>query len=1144
MSDIEKVPDDRKNVWVSSGTIAPVPHVWVSSGTTIVNIEKLLDYRMDSPTVANPDGTFSTSFSGSTVVSGPGDTVFGNYSQALSLGNNGNAMCVISSLAVDTSQFCINVVFNAVDTVEARQNIVESDLIRFQIYLSKASSAENFNLETIIKPKNHDWGGSDTLFKQELSLNKWYAISLVYDLDTLALFIDNKLISLHAFPDGLIEKQTEGNLYFGSDWDDKTDHFSGQLAAFQWYNGIPSDLANLLKNEKSSSVEWDITYKYEECKKINSFVIGARTQPITALSEIGAYIQHYENCAIMYPPRLDYQVYGTYIKNGILHYEAFEMHGPIYFKYKSLANPQLLGYLTCDESNTIKVRGRKSMFSKGGIYYSDNTGAQLVTDKIYAEYVNLGEPEVLGLPTADQKVITNGLEQEFQNCRFYYKNGDPKAFEVHGLILGTYLATGGVSKWGFPTANQKVITNGLEQEFENCRFYYKNGNPKAFEVHGLILDTYLATGGVSKWGFPTADQKVIANGLEQEFQNCRFYYKNGDPKAFEVNGRILDTYLATGGVSKWGFPTTDQKVIANGIEQEFQKCRFYYKNGDSKAFKVQDWILAKYLATGGVSSWGFPIEDQNAINHGLEQEFQKCRFYYNIGYLNAFEVHGLILEAYLATGGVSTWGFPIEDQMVIANGFDQWFQNCMFCYKNGDTKAFEVHGCILGPYLATGGVSKWGFPTANQKVITNGLEQEFQNCKFYYKNGDPKAFEVHGGILGTYLATGGVSTWGFPTADPYVITNGIEQVFQNCRFYYKNGDPKAFEVHGGILSTYLSTGGVSKWGFPTADQKVITNGLEQEFQNCKFYYRNGDPKAFEVHGLILGTYLATGGVSKWGFPTTDQKIIANGFEQEFQNCRFYNKNGDSKAFEVHGGILAKYLATGGVSTWGFPVSNESDVMVGNNIVGKYSEFENCTIYWSESTGAFEVNGDIRERYRGIRGPASDLGFPTSDEINIPNYSGPGRMNTFQKGSILWYGNYNSIVIARPFKIFIGVIDTIEQEGTFMGQNDLYIKTLQLRQNGTPIFTKKLPENMKSWDNKNIINLNYTIPQLITPNIATMRIELFIEIWEDDDGSTGGDDFMGKYSKTLESANAWGLRDNQGRYNVKFDYVKSLTWSII
>jgi hypothetical protein len=615
----------------------------------------LIDFKLDSATTANPDGSLSTSFTGATVVAGPGTTTIGDFPSALDLGAAGKAACNISTIVPNLKQFCIHVVFNAKGPVNARQNLIESNMIPFAIYLAKGSTANNCNLVTSVKPKNHNWNGPDTLFKKVLAINKWYTASLVYDYDTAALFLDGELVSVHAFPSGNIEKLTGNKLFFGTWVDGARDHFNGKMAAFQLYDGIPEELENLL-DEQRNHAEWFITYKSEAFKK--SYNIGERTKAIEYISSTGAHIQHYTNCAIMF-----HNVLGT----------AFEMHGSIYTKYKAMPDLKTLGYLVTDESDTTKPGGKKSLFSKGGIYWSSGTGAHPVFNKIYSEYENLGE--------------------------------------------------------------------------------------------------------------------------------------------------------------------------------------------------------------------------------------------------------------------------------------------------------------------------------------------------------------------------------------------------------------------------------------------------------SKF----------------------------WGFPIKDQKTITGGFEQEFQNCRFYHKNGDPKAHEVHGSILTKFISSGATTKWGFPQTNESDVKRDSVVIGKFSQFEGCTIFWSSASGAFEVHGDIRKKYLDMKGPLSDLGFPTSDETDIPNYAGSGKANSFQKGSILWYGNYNSIKIARPYKLYIGRIDSKESEGLGRGQNDLYIKKIKVTEGSTVLYEARRPSS-GDWGGKNIVNVDFTIPKLITPNKLNVKVRFYLNIWESD-APTNADDHMGTYEIVLEAANAWGLTHNEGVYNVAFGKIRSLTWAV-
>jgi len=65
--------------------------------------------------------------------------------------------------------------------------------------------------------------------------------------------------------------------------------------------------------------------------------------------------------------------------------------------------------------------------------------------------------------------------------------------------------------------------------------------------------------------------------------------------------------------------------------------------------------------------------------------------------------------------------------------------------------------------------------------------------------------------------------------------------------------------------------------------------------------------------------------------------------------------------------------------------------------GRYRPYVGGAIYWSPSTGAHEVHGDIQRRYLALGGSRSVLGLPTSDESPVTG----GVSNTFQYGAIMW-----------------------------------------------------------------------------------------------------------------------------------------------
>jgi hypothetical protein len=95
-----------------------------------------------------------------------------------------------------------------------------------------------------------------------------------------------------------------------------------------------------------------------------------------------------------------------------------------------------------------------------------------------------------------------------------------------------------------------------------------------------------------------------------------------------------------------------------------------------------------------------------------------------------------------------------------------------------------------------------------------------------------------------------------------------------------------------------------------------------------------------------------------------------------------NMGSAAGAYEVHGAIGAHYGALGGSgSVLGYPTTDETATPDG---VGRYNHFEAGSIYWTPSTGAYEVHGLIRQFWaeHGWERNAS-LGYPISDEL-IPD----------------------------------------------------------------------------------------------------------------------------------------------------------------
>lgn len=162
----------------------------------------------------------------------------------------------------------------------------------------------------------------------------------------------------------------------------------------------------------------------------------------------------------------------------------------------------------------------------------------------------------------------------------------------------------------------------------------------------------------------------------------------------------------------------------------------------------------------------------------------------------------------------------------------------------------------------------------------------------------------------------------------------------------------------------------------SAEIPAANGGLKQEFQNGTIYWhtRTG---AFEVHGAIRARWLALGGEgSAFGYPTSDETATPDGVGRlnNFENASVF-WHPSAGAFEVHGLIRARWLAMGGTSSiLGYPTTNEQTTPDG---IGRYNHFQKGSIYWTPATGAHEVYGAIRARWAELRWERGFLGFPTA-----------------------------------------------------------------------------------------------------------------------------------------------------------------------
>jgi hypothetical protein len=114
------------------------------------------------------------------------------------------------------------------------------------------------------------------------------------------------------------------------------------------------------------------------------------------------------------------------------------------------------------------------------------------------------------------------------------------------------------------------------------------------------------------------------------------------------------------------------------------------------------------------------------------------------------------------------------------------------------------------------------------------------------------------------------------------------------------------------------------------------------------------------------------------------------------------------AWSIHGLIRNHWESLGWEnSAIGYPTTDEMTCPDG---VGRYNHFSKISppttgsIYWTPSTGAWEVHGAIRDTWASMGWERSALGYPTSDEYSVPE----GRRSNFQHGTLTWHSDTGQV----------------------------------------------------------------------------------------------------------------------------------------
>lgn len=180
----------------------------------------------------------------------------------------------------------------------------------------------------------------------------------------------------------------------------------------------------------------------------------------------------------------------------------------------------------------------------------------------------------------------------------------------------------------------------------------------------------------------------------------------------------------------------------------------------------------------------------------------------------------------------------------------------------------------------------------------------------------------------------------------------------------------------------------------------------QEFEYGYLYY-TPSTGVHEVHGEIADKYTQVGTHEAYGVPTTDELPTPDGV-------------GRFNAFEGTDtiGLASIYWTpmTGAQGVWGpvrefwadhgyetgylsYPTTTTADTPRNPGVFSHFlgADGHGASVYWSSDSGAHSVQGTIRQKWAQLGWEDSYLGFPTSNEYDIPG----GKRSDFEGGYIIW-----------------------------------------------------------------------------------------------------------------------------------------------
>lgn len=356
----------------------------------------------------------------------------------------------------------------------------------------------------------------------------------------------------------------------------------------------------------------------------------------------------------------------------------------------------------------------------------------------------------------------------------------------------------------------------------------------------------------------------------------------------------------------------------------------------------------------------------------------------------------------LATGALYTYTPYQPNQAALSAGYglgdscSSYGNRNFFAYFTdwfGSTQGYTLIGAIGEHYYKSGG--DLGSPTGNEicTLVNGGCYQTFEKGSIYWTEATG-AWSVIGGIKDYWATTRYENGYlGYPTSNEHCTTSGCYQAYQNGRIYWQEHNG-AHDIHGGIGDRYKAVGyATGHYGYPLTNEicGLKDKGCYQVFERGNLYWIE-ETGAWDMKGAIKDRWYAVGFEYGYlGYPIGTEVSDNGGVYQKFQNGTVYWSSSVG-AWDMGQTIYNRWKS---VKSWlGNPTSRTYCGLIAG---GCYQVYQNGSMYWTKNYGSWEVLGGIKSYWISLGSEWGTAGYPTSGE-----YLNNGAVRQdFERGSIYW-----------------------------------------------------------------------------------------------------------------------------------------------